>query len=245
EQLAARRPKFLQLRRRFRLQVTTDQRLRAAGPEGNPLAVRQQKFVAVGRDELLDFERPDGIEAGGQLAQQRFPFLRRYWQVQPVGVELAGPLFEFLQDLTQRFPFGCDQFGHEQAGEDAVLFRHVTLDTQSAGFLASNNDRFAFHQRADVFETDWRLIDLHAEQLGDGVDLMTGGHGANHRARPAAVFLQVVEGERQYLVRRQPRAALIDDAEAVRTPVEAEAELGLAGANQRARFAHALGVRFR
>src|SRR6266487_1667000 len=77
EQLPARRPKFFQLRRRFRLKVTTDQRLRAARPKSDPLAVRQQEFVSVGRDELFHFERADGIEAGGELVEQRFLFLRR------------------------------------------------------------------------------------------------------------------------------------------------------------------------
>src|SRR2546427_6939598 len=112
EQGPARRPKFLQLRCRFRFKVTADQWLRAARPEGDPLAIRQQKLVAVGRDELFHFERPDGIEAGGQLVQQGFLLLRRYSHVQPVAVKFAGLFFQLLQNPAEGFPFGCDQFGH-------------------------------------------------------------------------------------------------------------------------------------
>src|SRR6266516_6538661 len=74
---------------------------------------------------------------------------------------------------------------------------------------------------------------------------MARWHGANYCAGPAAVFLQVVEGERQYLVRRQPGAAFVNNAEAVGVAVEADTDLGLAAANELAGLGHAFGVRFR
>ena len=100
---------------------------------------------------------------------------------------------QLLQDSSQRFPFRRDQFGHEQAGENSVLLRHVAFHAQSAGFFAADNDRLAFHQCADVFEADRRLVDFHAEQLRDGIDLMAGRNGANHRAGPAAILFQMIQ----------------------------------------------------
>ena len=39
----------------------------------------------------------------------------------------------------------------------------MAFDAQAAGFLAADDDRLAFHQRADVFEADGRLINFHAQ----------------------------------------------------------------------------------
>ena len=55
----------------------------------------------------------------------------------------------------------------------------------------------------------------------------------------------MVEGEREDLVRGEPGAVLVGDAEAVCVAVEPEAELGLAFANEGADFLHAFGVRLR
>ena len=134
---------------------------------------------------------------------------------------------------------------HEQTRENAVLFRRVPFDTQAAGFFTADNDGFALHQRADVFEADGRFVDFYAENFGHGVHLMTCGHGAHHRTGPAAVFLQMIQRQRENLVRRQPGAVFVHNAEAVGVTVEAETDLRLAAADELADVGHIRGIGFR
>ena len=158
-------------------------------------------------------------------------------------MEFAGLLLQRLEDLAEGFLLGRDEFGHEQASEDAVLLRHVALHAQAAALLAADDDGFALHERSDVFESDGGLVEFHAKQLSDGVHLMARGHGADDRAGPATVFLQVVERERENLVRGEPHAALVHNAEAVGIAIQAEAELRLAREDELADFFHAVRVR--
>jgi|ERR1035437_228263 hypothetical protein len=58
QQLTASGVQFLQIRLGFRLDVAANQRLGAAGAERDPFAVRQQKFVAVGRDDFSTLNGP-------------------------------------------------------------------------------------------------------------------------------------------------------------------------------------------
>ena len=54
----------------------------------------------------------------------------------------------------------------------------------------------------------------------------------------------MIKREGQHLIRREPGAALVDDAEAVGIAIEPEPELGFAAANEPAHLGHAFGVRF-
>ena len=105
-------------------------------------------------------------------------------------MKFAGNFFERFQHCTERFLFYGDQLRHEQAGENSIFLWNVTFHTKPAGFLAADNDRFAFHERADVFETNWRFVNFYAQHFGDCIDLMARGHGADHRAGPAAILFK-------------------------------------------------------
>src|SRR6267142_2328292 len=106
----------------------------------------------------------------------------------------------------------------------------MALDAEAARFLAADNDWLAFHQRADEFETNRRLVNLYAEQFGDGIDLMARRNRAHDCAGPAAVLLQVIQREREHLVRREPGAAFVHDAETISVAIKAETDLRLAAA---------------
>ncbi len=157
-------------------------------------------------------------------------------------MEFAGLLFKLLEDLTQRLFFRRHQLRHQQTGKDAVLLRHVALDAQPARFFAPDDDWLAFHQRADVFEAHRRLMDLHAEQLGHRIDLMARRHRADDRAGPAAILLQMVQGERQDLVWSQPGAIFVHNPKAVGVAIQAEAQLRFAFADKLAHIPHAFSV---
>src|SRR5664280_765453 len=73
---------------------------------------------------------------------------------------------------------------------------------------------------------------------------MTRRHGAHDRARPAAIFFQMIKRERQNLVRRQPRSVLVHNAKTIRVAVETKSHLRLAVADKFAHVGHVLRVRF-
>ena len=186
---------------------------------------------------------PIAIQAGAELWRAGLPCLSGGMETLMRSVWNSPVCFSrSFRIRPSDLRFGGDQFGHKQAGQNAVFLRHVTFDAQAAGFFAADNDGFAFHQCADVFETDRCFMNFDAEQVGDGIDLMAGGDGADDRAGPAAVFLQMIERQRQNLVGREPRAVLVDNAEAIGVAVEAKAELRFAAADEFADFGHAFGI---
>ena len=136
-------------------------------------------------------------------------------------MELAGLFLQIGQDLHQGLLFGGHQLSHEQAGQDAVLLGHVTFHAETPGLFATHDDGFRFHQGSDEFEPHRGLVNGHSQQLGHRIDLMAGGNRAHHRTGPAAVLLQVIQGQGQHLVRGDPSAVAIHDAKAVGVSVEA------------------------
>ena len=94
-----------------------------------------------------------------------------------------------------------------------------------------------------MLEADRRLVNFHAEQFRHGIDLVTRRHGADDRALDAAIFAEVIQRQREHLVRREPGAVAIDDAEAVGVAVEAQRKIGLAAAHEPGRLGHAGFVR--
>ena len=50
----------------FGFEVAANDGFGAAGAEGDPFVVREQKFVAVGGDEFFDFDVPDFVQAFGE-----------------------------------------------------------------------------------------------------------------------------------------------------------------------------------
>src|SRR5580765_5269368 len=93
-----------------------------------------------------------------------------------------------------------------------------------------------------MFETDGRLVNFHAEQSRDRIHLMARRNSADDRAGPAAIFFQMIERERQHLVRRQPGAIFVHNTESVRVAIQPEPELRFAAAHELADLSHTLGV---
>src|SRR4051812_32167570 len=88
-------------------------------------------------------------------------------------------------------------------------------------------------------------MDFHAEQLSNGIDLMTARHATHCRAGPATIFLQMIEGQREHLVWSEPGSIAINDAKAIGIAVEAEAKLRFTLTDELPHFGHAFGVGFR
>ena len=76
----------------------------------------------------------------------------------------------------------------------------MALDAQPARFFPADNDRFALHQGADIFESDRSFMHFDREHLRNRIDLMTGRHTADHGARPASILFKVIERQREDLI---------------------------------------------
>src|SRR4051794_28571588 len=87
---------FFELGGGFGFDVTANQRFGAAGAEGDPFVVREEKFVAVGADELLDGQAADRAVAFAEAGEEGLFFLGSDFEVEAVGMEFAGLFFEFL-----------------------------------------------------------------------------------------------------------------------------------------------------
>ena len=84
------------------------------------------------------------------------------------------------------------------------------------------------NQLPDVFESYGRLADLAAVLRGDGVEQMRSGHAARRIQIPAAAFDQVIVKQAKDVIRRNPAALRVDNAEAVGIAVSGEAGLRFA-----------------
>ena len=164
----------------FGFQITPDHRFGAAGSEGNPFTVGQEEFVAVGGDEFLHGRGADLVQTLRESIQNG-GFLRGIdVDVDTVGVEFADVFFQLLENFAEWFTFYCHEFGHEQAGEDAVLFGHVPFDAEAAAFLAAN-DYSATNAFKKGSDTDTPNLDaaydevLNARKELKAIVLLVGG----------------------------------------------------------------------
>ena len=214
------------------LEVAADYRFGAARAECHPFIIRQQEFESVRGDELLNWITIDLVESPRQFFQDRRLFVGRYGDVDSIGVKLAGLFFQIFQDAAKRLAFHRDQFGHQQAGEHAVFFRHMPTDAQSAGFLTADDDRFALHQRANVLEANRRLVNLDAEHFRNGVNLMACRYRPDDSTLDTPILAEMIQCEGQYLVWRKPGAVLVDHPEPVGVAVEPKREIGFAALDE-------------
>ena len=86
----------------LRLKIAADDRLRAAGAEGDPFAVWQQELVAVSRNEFIHLSVADLVQALGETLEDDGLLLGVDMDIDAVGVKFANVFLKLLQDLAQR-----------------------------------------------------------------------------------------------------------------------------------------------
>src|SRR5438105_5325736 len=121
-----------------------------------------------------------------------------------------------------------DHFRDQQTRQNAVFFRDVPANRKPRTLFASKHDGVLQNQLPDVFESYGSLADLAAVLRGDGVEQMRSGHAARRIQIPAAAFDQVIVKQAKDVIRRNPAALRVDDAEAVGIAVSGEAGLRFA-----------------
>src|SRR5512133_929227 len=118
----------------------------------------------------------------------------------------------------------------------------MALYAKPAGLLASHNDWFGFHERADVFKANRGFINLNPEHLRDGIDLVTGRNRPHDSTGPTPVLLQMIKSQGQDLIGRNPGAVLVDDAKPVGVSIQSQPQTRFSAADELAHLGHAFGV---
>ncbi len=87
---------------------------------------------------------------------------------------------------------------------------------QASAFFATHGDFVLTQERANVFESDRCLVNLHAVVFGDGIEQVRGGYAARGAEFVAAGFEQVIEEQTRDMVGLDEPAVVVQDAEAGR-----------------------------
>ncbi len=120
---------------------------------------------------------------------------------------------------------------HQQAGDDAVLLRHMAPDRQPGTLFSADGDLVLIDQLANVLEADGRLVEWHLVFIGQSIDEVGRRHALGHAVAPAATLHQVVEQQRNHVVRLDEGSVGIHNAKAVRIAIGRNTQ-------RRARLAH-------
>ncbi len=100
------------------------------------------------------------LELGGiglQLLSERGLHLRGQAEVLANRIEGTNLGKQFLELRAEALAAGGHHLGDQQAGDDAVLLRHVAADGEARGLFAADGDLVGNDELADVLESDRRL----------------------------------------------------------------------------------------
>ena len=100
---------------------------------------------------------------------------------------------QLRDQLAERLPVPCHQFGQEQGCQGRVAFGQMEFRANAARLLAAEQDVALEHNLADVFESDGRLQHFAAKLPGDLVHHLGDGKCLGHVAGKPARAGQVPE----------------------------------------------------
>ena len=127
---------------------------------------------------------------------------------------------------AQRLATAGHHFAAEQSGKHAIFLGRVVANGQTGGFFPPDGDFVLLDQLANVFETHRSLVELDFVVGGHRVDQVRGRHGLANAVLPATCFHQVVEEQRNNVVRLQESAVGVNDAEPIRIPIRGDPDMG-------------------
>ena len=139
--------------------------------------------------------------------------------------------------FRQRRPPGGDHFRHQEARENAILFRQMIFNAHAGAFLAAEQNLAFIDQRANIFESHGRFENGPSAFPGDRVEQMRGGYAAGDTQLAVATGLQqIIEHQPENVIRRNERAIAIYNAEAIRIAVGGKPRHRASGGNFLAQF---------
>src|SRR6185437_8710739 len=131
-----------------------------------------------------------------------------------------------LRLVGQRRTASRDHFRDEQARENPIFLRDVAANRHARAFFAAQRNLILFKIRTNILKSDRCFENRHIVMLGDCVEKMRGGDAARDAKLPAARLDEVIENERQNMIRRHERAVAIENSKAVRVAVLGESRAG-------------------
>ena len=81
---------------------------------------------------------------------------------------------------------------HQQASQDSVFFRYVSLNRQTCTFLTAHADLVLGQEFREIFEPDGGLPDAQSVLAGHAIDEMRGGDGSSHVSGPTSGRRQII-----------------------------------------------------
>src|SRR5260221_3299735 len=108
-----------------------------------------------------------------------------------------------------------EHFCYKQSGAAAAFFGHVNAYREAGAFFAAKSDFVLTNKLANVLKADGSLKRGLAARLRRGVNHLRCSDAARSGHVPVARFDEVIVNEREDLVRRNPAAVAVDDAEAI------------------------------
>ena len=136
-----------------------------------------------------------------------------------------NPLLEAGQDLGDRLAGLHDHVSEQEADQDTVALGDVSAHGEPTRLLAAQQRVRLHHLGRDVLESDRDLVDALAKLSAQFVHHRGHVHRLDDRASLAARLEEVEHEQREHLQLVDEAASLVDDANAVRVAVGADAEV--------------------
>src|SRR6266566_5824621 len=136
-------------------------------------------------------------------------------QICSAKVKFSKLVVKFPQYFRRRFSCGHYCLEEEKRVKDAVAFRKVTLNADSAGLFCTDENVIRKHELGDVLKADWRLVEL---------EIVSGGypfqkHGLRKRSHYRAGHLspanKMQQDEWHDVVHRHGSAQFVNRSDAI------------------------------
>src|SRR5436309_4666928 len=102
-------------------------------------------------------------------------------------------------------------------------------DRKSGALFAADGNFVLLNQLSNVFESDWSLIQRDVMVLRQRIDHIGGGNRLSDAIFPATAFHQVIEQDRDNVIRLNEGAILVYDSKTISITVGRYADAGAGG----------------
>src|SRR5437870_2889402 len=150
---------------RGRLAIDAHHRLRTRRPHQHPGSVGEDHFQPVSAIDARDLLRIKSVPVAPELAEQALLDGGLERQVEAYGVNRSDLLEQGFDLLPDGEATPRHRLGDQQAGQDSILFRHVTADRQAGALLAAEHDLILLDELPAVLEPYRSLLDTDLVML--------------------------------------------------------------------------------
>src|SRR6201987_3237149 len=207
-----------------RLGVDANHRLGSAQPVADPGTIIENQLQAVRPNNLRHLVRPERLWISLYLLDKFFLHFGRKAEILAIGIKLPNLCEKLLQLLSQALAAHSDHLCNQQPGNHAVFFRNMPANRQPRALFAADHDLVLIDQFADELESHRRLVQRNLEVLRNSIDQVRRCDGLGHSIPPAARLHQIIEQQRNDVIRLDKRAVAIDNSEAISIAIRRNAD---------------------